>query len=140
MIIVDTSVWIDHLHQANPELQAALESNQVVAHAMVIEELAAGSLKSRGQVVAALAKLPACQVLTHAEYLQFVASERLWGKGLGPTDIHLLGSARITGHSLWTRDKRLTAAAQELAAGPAGQFARRQGAQGPALGAAGQGV
>jgi hypothetical protein len=55
-------------------------------------------------------------MLTHAEYLRFVAAERLWGRGLSPTDIHLLGSARLAGHSVWTRDKRLAATAGELAA------------------------
>ena len=115
MVLVDTSVWIDHLHAANPELIDLLERAMVAQHPMVIGELALGSLRDRERVLGLLADLPSTPVATHAEVLGFVEANLLYGEGLSLVDAHLLASVVLApGARLWTRDKRLTAAARRL--------------------------
>lgn len=115
MILVDTSVWIDHLHESVPQLVALLENDEVGHHPLVIEELALGSLKQRETVLGLLACLHRFPVLSHHEVLELVDARRLWGRGLSAVDVHLLGSAVLSAGSwLWTRDKRLRAACHDL--------------------------
>ncbi len=115
MILVDTSIWIDHLHASEPHLVELLGRDEACSHPMVVEELALGSLARREETLELLGNLPALPILSHAELLIFVAANRLWGRGLSPVDVHLLGSTRLAGGAaLWTRDKRLHAAALEL--------------------------
>lgn len=115
MILVDTSVWIDHLHSANPDLVDLLGRDEVGSHPLVIQELAMGSIQSRADLLALLGSLRAFPVLSHDELLELVAANRLWGRGLSPIDAHLLGAVLLTpGSGLWTGDKRLRAAASDL--------------------------
>ncbi len=115
MILVDTSVWIDHLHGADPHLAELLERNDVGTHSMVVGELALGSIAARATVLGLLAELPACIEATHEEVLDFVTARRLPGRGLSLVDAHLLASAVLTeAAALWTRDRRLGVAASEL--------------------------
>ena len=113
MILVDTSVWIDHLHVSEPALVKALETDQVAVHPFVIGELALGSIANREEVLALLSRLRLVSTLTHQELLDFVNAGELWGRGLSLVDAHLLGAARLVpGIKLWTRDKRLQAGAK----------------------------
>ncbi|HIW68194.1 MAG TPA: PIN domain-containing protein [Candidatus Dietzia merdigallinarum] len=114
MILVDTSVWIDHLHQVEPRLQQLLVDDDVVVHDGVLGELALGSLRQRHVILESLAALHRATVMSSDELLGFVDSARLWGRGLGVIDVHLLGSALLGRSAIWTRDKRLRAAAVEL--------------------------
>lgn len=114
MILADTSVWIDHLRRAIPELVAALEREEVVVHPIVIGELACGQLRDRGEVLALLAELPAAMAATDAEALHLIEEHRLMGRGIGYGDVHLLASAILSGARLWTRDKRLQVVAARL--------------------------
>ena len=115
MILVDTSIWIDHLHASEPDLVDALGTDQVGHHPLVAEELAMGRLERRSDVLQALRQLRPFPQLSHEEFASFVEGERLWGRGLGPVDAHLLGSARLVpGSVLWSRDRRLLAAARDL--------------------------
>lgn len=115
MILVDTSVWIDHLHREEPRLVGHLHSGEVGQHPLVVEELALGRIKGRQSSLESLSALEAFPRLSHGELLTFVDANRLWGRGLSPTDAHLLGSLRLVpGPRLWARDKRLRLAAQEL--------------------------
>ncbi|MDR1295479.1 MAG: hypothetical protein LBK59_11120, partial [Bifidobacteriaceae bacterium] len=95
MIIVDTSVWIDHLHRTEPDLKAALGSDGVTIHPLVIEELAAGSLADRAEVLWLLGRLPTCLVMSHDEAMVMIDRWHLWSRGLSAVDIHLLGSALL---------------------------------------------
>lgn len=116
MILVDTSVWIDHLHRVEPRLVQALHDDDVGQHPLVVAELALGRIHDRESFLGNLSALRAFPVLSHAELLAFVEAHRLWGRGLSPTDAHLLGSVRIApGGRLWARDKRLRLAARQLA-------------------------
>ena len=115
MILVDTSVWIDHLHKSEPALVDALASDDVACHPLVIEELGLGSMRNRGNVLGLLADLGQFPVLAHSEIRTLVDANRLWGKGLGVVDVHLLGSVMLApGGRLWTRDKRMRSAAKGL--------------------------
>ncbi len=114
MILVDTSVWIDHFHASEPSLVAFLRDDQVGCHRAVIEELALGSIKQRGRVLALLECLQGFPVLTHQEVMALVDGCQLWGRGLSAVDVHLLGSVMLVGGArLWTRDKRLLAACRD---------------------------
>ncbi|WP_245572351.1 type II toxin-antitoxin system VapC family toxin [Actinomyces gerencseriae] len=115
VILVDTSVWIDHLHHTNPKLRDLLHHDEIGVHPLVIEELATGSLAARDDTLRYLSYLHRFPVLSHEELLVLVRTHALWGRGLSPVDVHLLGSvALVPSALLWTRDKRLFRAAEEL--------------------------
>lgn len=114
MILVDSSVWIDHFRRANPTLAALLASRVVLCHPFVMGELALGPLSQRDAVLAALGALPMAPVVPHEDVLAFVKRHRLMGCGIGWIDVHLLASALVGGRiALWTRDRRLADAAAE---------------------------
>jgi len=113
MMLVDTSVWIDHLHKSEPALELALRDDQVAVHPFVIGELCLGSIADRDALLTLLSQLRPAPVLTQQEFLSFVGEARLWGRGLSLVDVHLLGSVRLMpGWQLWTNDKRLQSGAQ----------------------------
>ena len=115
MILVDTSVWIDHLRSGEPALVTALEGGQVLMHPFVLGELACGNLKNRVEVLRLLGDLPAAPTATDPEVLGLIERRALMGQGIGYIDVHLLASAALAGVGrLWTRDRRLAAVAQEL--------------------------
>ena len=115
MILVDTSVWIDHLRDPNPELVACLNEGTVFSHEMVIGELACGNLGDRSQFLDHLNTLPTIKTLPIAEVLSVIETRRLMGKGIGYVDANLLGSVLAHGDaSLWTADKRLREIADEF--------------------------
>lgn len=115
MILVDTAIWIDHLHVAEPRLVELLRNDEAGCHPLVIEELALGSIRRRDVVLDLLANLYQFPVLTHDELLQLVDRRRLWGRGLSTVDVNLLGStALVADAQLWTRDKRLMAVCAEV--------------------------
>jgi predicted nucleic acid-binding protein len=121
-VLVDSSVWVDHFRRRNIRLVAALEAVQVLVHPFVIGELRCGNLARRDEILGLLQSLPSSPLIEHPEVLEFVAARRLYGRGLGWVDMHLLASARLARVPLWTLDKRLAAAAADLgvAAGEAG--------------------
>lgn len=111
-ILVDTSVWIDHLHRADLRLAALLESGLVVVHPMVIGELALGNIRDRATVLALLSNLPMSPSAADGEVLALIEARSLHGKGLSLVDTHLLASALIGSDvRVWTRDRRLADAA-----------------------------
>ena len=113
-MLVDTSVWVDHLRRRNATLVALLEQTQVWTHSFVVGELACGNLAQRDKVLSALSALPRAPVCSHDEALAFLESHRLMGRGLGWVDMHLLASAKLAKLPFWTLDKRLAAVATAL--------------------------
>ncbi|MBI2822185.1 MAG: PIN domain-containing protein [Acidobacteria bacterium] len=113
-VLVDTSVWVDHLRRGNQRLAKLLDESLVVTHPFVIGELACGNLRNRGEVLGLLSALPAVPMAEQAEVLWLVDTERLWGRGLGWIDVHLLASARLMACSIWSLDKPLVSAAESL--------------------------
>lgn len=115
MILVDTSVWVDHLRVGDELLQGLLNKERVLAHPIVIGELALGGLRQRAAKLGQLVRLPAANVARHDEVMELVEQQRLYGLGLSYADVHLLAATRLTpGASLWTRDKSLSAAAEKM--------------------------
>ena len=115
MILVDTSVWVDHLRMGTPSLATALEEGRVLIHPFVLGELACGNLKNRSQVLQLLGDLPAAPTATDPEALRFIEDRGLMGRGIGYIDVHLVASVLLSGAAqLWTRDKRLAAVAADL--------------------------
>ena len=115
MILVDSSVWVDHLRQGDQLLVTLLEASQVLTHPFVVGELALGSLKNRDSILGNLKGLPQAATATDGEVQQFIESNALFGLGIGYIDAHLLAAVRLnTGTQLWTRDKRLSAIANRM--------------------------
>jgi hypothetical protein len=115
MILVDTSVWIDHLRRADAELIVSLEGTMVVVHPLVIGELAGGNLKNRATILDLLRRLPSAIEATHDEALMFIERHGLMGRGMGYIDALLLASTALGGDTrLWTRDRRLGRVARSL--------------------------
>ncbi len=115
MILVDTSLWVDHLRRSNLQLANLLQQSQVLTHPFVIGELALGNLQQRQEVLGVLRGLPGATVATDDEVLSLIERQALHGIGIGYIDAHLLASARLNaGCKLWTLDKRLQAAAVRL--------------------------
>ena len=50
----------------------------------------------------------------HGEVISLVRDRRLYGRGVGWIDIHLLASALVGRMRLWTIDPRFAAVAQEV--------------------------
>lgn len=114
MILVDTSVWVEHLRRGNARLVQLLDDERVVCHPFVIGELAMGSLRNRTEILDLLGRLPTAEVASHTEVLTLVERRHLTGAGLGWIDAHLLTSTILMGRRLWSLDHRLAAAAQRF--------------------------
>lgn len=115
MILVDTSVWIEHLRSTSAILSALLGDGEVLGHPFVLGELALGNLRQRDDILRVLRRLPQATSASHREVLQFIEREALFGRGIGYIDAHLLAAARLTvGSKLWSRDRRLQTVAAQL--------------------------
>jgi predicted nucleic acid-binding protein len=107
MVLVDTSVWIDHLRKDNSRLSDLLHQSRVLIHPFIIGELSCGNLKNRTTLLHLLNSLPRSVEATHNEVFTLVESRNLSGRGIGWIDAHLLASALLSAADLWTLDKRL---------------------------------
>lgn len=115
MILVDTSVWIDHFRQGDVELTRLLNTGQVLTHRFVIGELALGNIQNRQIILSTLQNLPQATVASDEEVLRFIERQALFGSGIGYIDAHLLAATLLSpGSFLWTRDKRLLAESVRL--------------------------
>jgi predicted nucleic acid-binding protein len=114
MVLADTSVWIQHFRQGEPRLADHLSQGLVLMHPFVAGELACGNLKNRAAVLSDLHALPPAILASDAEVSRFIEDRRLWGRGLGWVDAHLLAASVLSQCEFWTLDKRLSQAAKEL--------------------------
>jgi predicted nucleic acid-binding protein len=115
MTLVDTSVWVDHFRNGNTELQNLLQSNEVLMHPFIMGELSCGTMRNRGEILRLLQELPEALVAEHEEVLGLVERKRLWGRGIGWIDVHLLASALLSRSTIWTLDRQLSRVASSLA-------------------------
>jgi len=113
-MLVDTSVWVEHLRRGDPALIGLLNREEVECHLFIVGELACGLLRRRSEVLELLQKLPHVPVASHEEVLTFIEQRRLMGRGIGWIDAHLLASAGLADTQLWTRDRRLSDVARAL--------------------------
>jgi len=115
MILVDSTVWVDHLRKGDSLLVDRLNAGLVYVHPFIIGEIALGSLRQRDKVLTALRDLPMAQHATDNEVQTFIEQQPLYSLGIGYIDAHLLAATRLTpGMRLWTRDKRLNDIAVRL--------------------------
>ena len=114
MILADTSVWIDYFREGLPELAERLRRSIVVMHPFVVGELACGNFSNRDATLELLKQLRSVTVAEHDEVLSFIRARKLYGRGIGYVDAHLLAAVELEGCQLWTRDKRLHALATTL--------------------------
>ncbi|MGD0127187.1 MAG: type II toxin-antitoxin system VapC family toxin [Terriglobia bacterium] len=113
-MLVDTSVWVDHLRRGNTQLRDLLNRGEVECHPFIVGELACGSLHQRAEVLSLLQSLPQVPVCSQSEVLMMVEQRRLMGRGIGWIDAHLLASALLAQSPLWTHDRRLAEIARTL--------------------------
>jgi len=114
MILVDTSIWVTHLRQGSRQLEKLLMDAEVMCHPFIIGELACGNLQNRNEIISLLQSLPMALTIEFDEFLFFIDRNQLMAKGVGFVDVHVLASAQLTGVPLWTADKRLKSAADQL--------------------------
>jgi hypothetical protein len=115
MILVDTSIWIDHLRIGDRRLGDLLNASSVLVHPFVVGEIALGQLRQRAFVLETLSGLPTATLATNAEVIGFINRHILHGRGIGYIDVHLLASTRLTpSATLWTKDRRLQTIAADL--------------------------
>lgn len=115
MILVDTSVWVDHLRSDDSALVDALEAGTVLAHPWVLGELVLGGLRPRAEARTLMTRLPQAVVASHEEVLALVDASGLGGGGIGYVDAQLVAATRLTRDAaLWTRDGRLGHVAERL--------------------------
>ncbi len=108
MIVVDTSVWVDHLNRSNPTLDMLLRKRTAMMHPMALGELVCGMFSNRSDQLRDWRALPRAPLHDHDDVIDWIEAERLMGRGIGFIDAHLLYSTlRRPGTRLWTRDKRL---------------------------------
>lgn len=114
MILVDSSVWVDHFRKTNEALSAVLATGSVLVHPLVMGELALGNLAHRTAILQLLSDMPQAVMATPSEMLAFIERHALYGKGVGYVDVHLLASAKLSAARLWTYDKRLQSVAEGM--------------------------
>ncbi len=117
LILVDTSVWIRHFREGDKDLSLLLENGLVACHPFIIGELACGGMKNRREILTLLKALPSAYLLEHEEIMEFIEDRKIMKHGIGYVDVHILGSAIITGTPLWTLDKYLRIIANKLSIG-----------------------
>ena len=117
MVLVDTSVWVEHFRVGKADLAELLVEAEVLIHPFIVGELACGNLKDRVRVLHDLTMLPSAKPALNDEVMHFIEHRRIWGEGIGWVDAHLLASALITKCQFWTLDKRLHQIAHKLGIG-----------------------
>jgi len=115
VILVDSSIWVDHLHHGHDLMRKLLLSRAVVMHPFVLQEIALGSLRDRASVLSTLAKLPQARTASTEDVMLLIETRSLYSTGIDLTDVHLLAAALIDDNTLvWTRDRRMREAADRL--------------------------
>lgn len=114
MVLVDTSVWINHLREGHAELADLLNEGSVACHSFIIGELACGSLKNRTEILSLLQALPGATVAGHEEVMRFIDDHKLMNRGIGYIDVHLLASTMLSGIPIWSLDKNLDETSEEF--------------------------
>jgi predicted nucleic acid-binding protein len=117
MVLIDTSVWIDHFNRSDSALQFLLQEYKAVVHPFVLGELACGNFKNRDEIFGLLSNLPTIAEISMEEYFVFLENHKLYGLGLGFVDIHLLASSLISRCTIYTREKSLLTVANRLKIG-----------------------
>jgi predicted nucleic acid-binding protein len=116
-ILVDTSVWINHLREGDQNLTELLEQGLVACHPFIVGEIACGGIKNRHEIIDLLNDLPSTEIIDHADIMEFIENRKIMNIGIGYIDVHLLGSALVSDTPLWTFDKALRKIAIQFSIG-----------------------
>ena len=114
MVLVDTSVWIDHFRRGNNQLVKLLNRGDVFCHEMIIGEIACGTFKNRSEILSRLKLLPHSMHVRHEEILLFIEQNQIIGHGLGYIDVTLLVSSILTSIPIWSLDKKMSQFSKSL--------------------------
>jgi predicted nucleic acid-binding protein len=114
MILVDTSVWVAHFRLPQLELVDRLQDGEILMHPFVVGELACGNMRQRETILRHIEALPAAVKANDAEVRGLIEKHRLWGRGIGWVDAHLLASTLLSQCQFWTLDRLLTETASHL--------------------------
>ena len=114
MVIVDTSIWINHFCKGDKHLEKLLLDAEVICHEFIIGELACGNLKNRNEIISLLQSLPHSPIVDHQEFLFFIDKYQLMGRGIGFVDVHLLASSQLAKLPIWTADNKLRGVSKDL--------------------------
>jgi predicted nucleic acid-binding protein len=115
MVLAGSSVWIDHFRGTLDGLDEMLDARSIVMHDHVLGELALGSLRDRTETLWNLGNLPRAPLATDAEVMVFIESRRIFARGIGYSDAHLLASAMLGKPvTIWTKDTKLALVAAVL--------------------------
>jgi predicted nucleic acid-binding protein len=115
MMLIDSSIWIDHLRATDTRLSALLTRKEAVVHPFVLGELLLGMVANRPALMETFSDLPQAKVATPGEVLVVIDRHRLYGRGIGYVDGHLIASALLMIETrIWSRDRRLMTIAGEL--------------------------
>lgn len=121
-VLVDTTVWVDHFHQSEPQLVRLLNEGSVLGHPFVLGEMALANLSNPGErerILTWMADLEPTMLASPTEVLELIELRQLHGQGLGYVDTHLLASVLLSpGTTLWTRDIQLLRVVKELGLQP----------------------
>lgn len=114
-IQVNSSVWIEFLDKPPKTVEVLLTNPAICCHPFIVGELVVGDLGKRHELIKILKTIRKLQTITDEKVVDFIREKKLYGRGIGYIDCHLLASiyeARNT--YVWTSDKRFRAAATEL--------------------------
>src|SRR4030042_1662731 len=114
MIIVDTSVWIDHLNKGSIDLSMLLSKGMVLIHPFIIGEISLGRLRNRCEILSLLNALPHANIADHEEVIEFIEGNQLVGVGIGWIDAHLLASMKLSNATILTTDKAMLSALERM--------------------------
>ena len=114
MVLVDTSVWVEHFRSGNIGLENLLNEGDVASHLFITGELACGNLSNRAEIISLLRALPMANHADHEEVMHFIENYKLMGKGLGYVDMHLIASSVLSNVPIWTLDKSLKDVSSKL--------------------------
>lgn len=118
MILVDSSIWVDHLRAEDLHLTQLIARDELQHHAFVTGEVGMGSFsspKARSQAIAFFRGLEPAVIVGEVAFHEYVMAQQLYGTGAGFVDCHLLASvAETVNLRLWTADKRLANQAKRI--------------------------
>jgi len=86
----------------------------VSGHDFVYGELLIGDNGGRKTLLAEYERMDQASVVPHSDVVAFVRDRKLYGRGIGWIDVHLLASALVGRLELWTTDPALATVAKEL--------------------------
>jgi predicted nucleic acid-binding protein len=106
-VLVDTSVWIEHIKKTDDVLTKLLRDNLVVVHPFVFGELLLGGMPAESEFAQLLDKTKEKFILYPDTIATMINNSDVVGQGIGLIDTYLLHYCKSKGLKLYTRDGKL---------------------------------